>query len=386
MPLSPVAARNAGPKDKPYKLADGGGLALLVSPNGSKFWRLRYHHMGSEKMMTLGPYPAVGLGDARLRRDEAKKLLSSGIDPSQKRQQDKAEAIKQRETTFGLLAAEFIARMKASKAAEATISKTTWLLEDLAKPLAARPIADIIPAEVLAVLQKVEKSGRRESARRLRGVIGAVFRHAVITQRAAADPTQVLKGALLRPIVQNRAAIVDEGKLGHLLRTIDGYDGWPTITASLKFLALTLARPGEVRGARRGEINFDKPLWRIPAERTKMRRPQDVSLSRQAIAVLKDIWPLSEHGELIFPSIRSKQRPLSENALNSALRRMGFGPQEMTGHGFRATGSTVLNERQFNPDVIEAALGHQPENEIRRVYNRAGYWSERVELMRRWLT
>ncbi len=366
MSLTAMAVQRAAPKEKPYKLADGDGLHLLVQPNGRKYWRLRYRYGGTQKMLALGPYPAISLLDARARRDEAKRLLANGIDPSDQRKDDKALARKVAETTFGLIAAEFIARMKANRAAETTIAKTTWLLENLAEPLATRPISEITPSEVLEVLQTVEISGRRESARRLRGVIGSVFRFAIVTQRTASDPTVPLRGALLRPIVQNRAAIVDEEKLGHLMRSIYAYDGWPTITAALKFLALTLARPGEVRGAKRNEIDFDKAVWRIPADRTKMRRPHDIPLSHQAIAVLSDVWPFSEHRELVFPSIRSAHRPLSENALNSALRRMGFGPDEMTAHGFRATASTILNERQFNPDVIEAALGHQHENEIRR--------------------
>jgi len=384
MALSALAVQKAAPREKAYKIADGDGLHLLIQPNGRKYWRLRYRHRGTQKMLGLGPYPAISLLDARKRRDEAKRLLANGIDPSDKRKGDKAEQRRVMETTFGLVADEFIERMKASRAAEATISKTTWLLTDLAKPLSKRPIAEIAPAEILEVLQLVEKTGRRESARRLRGVIGSVFRCAIVTQRAASDPTQALRGALLRPIVQNRAAIIDERKLGHLMRAIDAYDGWPTITAALQFLALTIARPGEVRGAKRDEIDFEKAIWRIPAERTKMRRPHEVPLSPQAIDALKRVWDISKHGDLIFPSIRSGARPLSENAFNSALRRMGFGPDEMTAHGFRATASTLLNERQFNPDVVEAALGHQDQDEIRRTYNRAKYWPERVALYRDW--
>ncbi len=384
MALSAVAIRNAKPREKPFKLADGNGLHLLVQPNGNKHWRLRYRHNGIQKMLTLGPFPAVSLLDARRRRDDAQRLLAKGTDPSATRKAEKAALKMTAANTFGVIAAEFIERMKANNAAESTISKTIWLLQDLAKPLSNRPVTDIIAAEVLDVLKRVEITGRRESARRLRGVIGSVFRYAVITQRATNDPTQVLRGVLLRPVVKNRAAIIDEEKLGHLMLSIDAYDGWPTITASFKFLALTLARPGEVRGARRGEIDFEKLIWRIPAERAKMRRSHDVPLSRQALAVLKDIWPLSDFGDLIFPSIRSNQRPLSENALNSALRRMGFHQSEMSAHGFRATASTMLNERQFNPDVIEAALGHQDPNEIRRAYNRASYWNERAELLQKW--
>jgi len=205
-----------------------------------------------------------------------------------------------------------------------------------------------------------------------------------VTLRASNDPTVPLRGALLKPKVEHRAAITDEREFGVLISTIEEYDGWPTIRAALQLLALTMTRPGDVRGMRRSEIDFDKAVWRIPAERMKMRRPHDVPLSRQALEIIRDIWPLSDHGELVLPSVRSNKKPLSENALNCALRRMGFEKHEVTSHGFRATASTILNERGFNPDVIEAALGHQDKNAIRRAYNRATYWPERVKLMQTW--
>jgi integrase len=255
---------------------------------------------------------------------------------------------------------------------------------DLAAPLSDRPITEIVAAEILIVLKRIEKTGRRESARRLRGVIGSVFRHAVVTLRATADPTFALRGALLKVKVTPRAAIIDETRLGALMCSIDEYDGWPTIRAALQLLALTMTRPGEVRGMRRSEINFDKAVWRIPAERMKMRRPHDVPLSKQAIAVLRDIWPVSDNGDLVLPSIRSVKKTLSEGAMIVALRRMGYTKEEMTPHGFRSSASTILNGRGFNPDVIEAALAHQDENEIRRAYNRAPYWPERVKLLQEW--
>ena len=267
---------------------------------------------------------------------------------------------------------------------QVTAEKHRWLLEDVAAPIANRPITDITSAELLELLKRVEKSGRRETAKRLRATMSTVFRLAIVTLRATSDPTTALKGALLRPNVQPRAAITDEKQFGALLRALDEFDGWPTLAAAMKFMALTCARPGEVRQARRDEINFEKAMWRIPAERTKMRRQHDVPLSRQAIAVLQNMWSLSDHAELIFPSIRSNRKPLSENAMNSALRRMGYTKDEVTSHGFRATASTILNERGYNPDVIEAVLGHQPLNAIRRTYNRASYWPERVKLMQEW--
>jgi len=384
MQLSHFGISNAAPKATPYRLSDGGGLALQVQPSGGKFWRFRYRFAGVEKILALGSYPATSLADARSKRDEARKLLEAGKDPSVQKKLDKIAAATAARNTFGLIAAEYVANLIANDASSASVEKNRWLLENLAAPIANRPIAEITPAEILDLLKRIEKSGRRESAHRLRGVIGAVFRLAVVTLRAAHDPTFALRGALLRPKVEHRAAIIDEKKLGALMLTIDVYDGWPTLTAAMKFLALTCARPGEVRAARRSEVNFEKAVWRIPAERTKMRRPHDVPLSRQALVVLKDIWPLSEGSDLIFPSIRSNRTPLSENAMNAALRRMGYGADEMTAHGFRSTVSTILNERGHRPEVIEAILGHQDKNEIRRIYNRANYWSERVALMQTW--
>ena len=384
MRLSHFDIANASKRDKPYKLPDGEGLHLVIYPNGNKFWRFRYRFAGIEKMLALGSYPATSLAEARKKRDQAKLLHNSGTDPSVQKKLDRITAETAARTTFKLVAEEFLAASKANGAATTTLEKNSWLLLDLASPIANRAIAEITPAELLDLLKRIERSGRRETARRLRGIMGTVFRHAIVTLRATNDPTSALKGALLRPIVTPRAAIIDEAKLGQLMKTVDAYDGWPTITAALKFTALTCARPGEVRLAKRVEVNLEKSMWRIPAERMKMRRPHDVPLSRQALEVLQAVWAMSEGGELIFPSIRSKQRPLSEGAMISALRRMGFGPEDMTPHGFRSSASTILNENGFNPGVIEAMLAHQDENEIRRTYNRATYWKERVDLMQKW--
>ena len=384
MALTDFAIRKAKAQEKPFKLTDGGGLHLLVQANGSKLWRLKYRFAGKEKLLSLGPYPVTTLADARRKRDEAKRLLATGTDPSAQKRQDKIAAGTAARNTFGAIVEEVLSNKEANQAASSTMDKNRWLLQDLAAPLAERPIADITAAEILDVLKRVEKTGRRETARRLRGAIGSVFRYAMVTLRATQDPTVALQGALLAPRVNHRAAIVDEKAFGGLLRAIDGYDGWPTLKAALQFTALTFARPGEVRGAVRKEFDFDKAVWRIAPERMKMRRPHEVPLSTQAIALLEDIWSLSEHGELVFPSIRSNRRPLSENAFNSALRRMGYQQDEMTAHGFRSSASTMLNERGYNADVIEAALGHQDEDEIRRAYNRARYWTERVKLMQDW--
>jgi integrase len=384
MPLTQFAITNAKPAEKDYKLSDGAGLHLLIQRNGSKLWRFRYAFCGRENMLTFGPFPATSLASARIKRDDARALLASGMNPSVKRKLDKIAAATAARNTFGDVATEHLANLEANGTAATTMKKNRWMLQKLCTPIAKRPIAEITAAEILDLLKKVEKSGRRETATSLRGKIGSVFRYGVVTLRATTDPTSALRGALLKVKVKHRAAIIDELQLGALMKSIDEYDGWPTLRAALQLIALTMTRPGELRGMKRNEINFDKAIWRIPAERMKMRRPHDVPLSKQALTIIKDIWPLSENGELVLPSIRSLDRPLSENAMNSALRRMGYSQEDMTAHGFRSSASTILNERGFNPDVIEAALAHVDDNEIRRAYNRAKYLAERTKLMQDW--
>lgn len=382
--LTHTAVEAAKPKDKAYKLSDGNGLYLLIETGGSKLWRFRYQFDRKEKMLSLGSFPAVTIAQARMKRDEAKAVLASGVDPARKREQDRITAQINAANTFGAIASEYIARLEQGGASESTISKNRWLLEHLAQPLTKRPIAEITSAEILQLLQRIEKSGRRDTAHRLRGTLGSVFRFAVRTLRAPMDPTVALKGALLKVEVTHRAAITDERQLGSLMTAIDEYDGWPTLRGALLLVALTIVRPGEVRHMRKSELIIPKALWRIPAERMKMRRPFDVPLSRQALAVIREMWDLTTGNGLLLPSIRSTTKPLSENAMNSALRRMGYGKDEATAHGFRSSASTILNERGFDPDVIEAALAHQDEDEVRRAYNRAQYIKERTILMQQW--
>jgi integrase len=384
MPLTPVAIKNAKSRTTPFKLADGGGLFVLVQPNGSKLWRLKYRFMAKEKLLSIGPFPVVSLVDARLKRDEAKRLLAKGSDPSVQKRLDDIAVRTAANCTFGLVAEEYLNNLAAQDAAASTIKKNRWLLINLASAISERPIAEITSAELLDMLKQIEKSDRRESARRLRGVMSSVFKLAIVTLRASNDPTLALQGALLRPKVSPRAAIIDEKQFGALLVAVDQFDGWPTIKAALKILSLTFCRPGEVRGMKRSEVDLEKAVWKISAERTKMRRPHEVPLSQQAVAVLKEIWPFSEGGEFVFPSIPSKHKMLSEGAFISALRRMGYTKEEVSPHGFRSSASTILNERNFSPDVIEAALGHQDKNAIRRTYNRASHWQERVSLMQKW--
>jgi len=381
--LTQFAVTNAKPKAKPYKLTDGLGLHLLTLPAGTKLWRFRYRFNGKENTLGFGAFPEVPLADARTQRDEARRLLAKGLDPSQHKKAEKIAAAVAASNTFGAIAVERLKKSEDEGAALATLKKNKWLLDDLASPLANRPITEITPAEVLMLLQKIERTGRRETAHRLREVIGSVFRLAIVTMRAETDPTAPLKGALLRPQVTHRAAITEEKALGALWANLAEYDGWPTLRAAIQFLALTMTRPIETRLMRKPEVDLQKAVWSIPAGRMKMRLPHEVPLSRQALAVLEGVWDLTG-GELVFPSIRSTLKPLSENAMNSALRRMGYTKAEMTAHGFRSSASTILNERGFNPDVIEAALAHQDENEVRRAYNRAQFWPQRVELLQAW--
>jgi integrase len=384
MVLTLFAIQKAKPRDKLYKLADGNGLFLLINPNGKKQWRFRYRFAGKENMLAFGTFPEISLASARKKRDEARSLVAEGIEPSLKRKADKIAAANASRNTLGAIASEYLDHLRENGRAVTTMEKNTWLLNDLAAPFRDRPIKDINAAEILALLRKVEKTGRRETAQRLRGTLGSVFRYAIATLRAEHDPTFALRGALLKPIVIHRPAITDEKKFGALLLAIEEYDGWPTIRAAVKFLALTMTRPGDVRFMRRSEVNFVKATWSIPAERMKMRRPHDVPLATQALDVLQDVWELSQADGYVFPAIRSLSKPLSEVAMNSALRRLGYAKDEMTAHGFRSSASTILNERGFNPDVIEAALAHQDQNSIRRACNRATYWPERVKLMQSW--
>ena len=258
MPLTVLAVENAKPREKAYVLTDGNGLHLVVTPNGNKLWRLRYRFGGKQNMLSLGTFPTIGLAAARSRRDDAQKLIADDVDPSQQRKLDQIARGVASKTTFGAIVEEHLEILQEDKAAASTISKNRWLLQDLAAPLTKRPVTAITPAEILIILQRVEKTGRRETARRLRGAIGTIFRRAITTLRATNDPTYALRGALRPPIVQHRAAITEERELGALMVSIDEYDGWPTVRAALQLIGLTMTRPIEIRLMRRSEVNLAK--------------------------------------------------------------------------------------------------------------------------------
>lgn len=385
MPLSDLAIRSAKATTKPVKISDGGGLQLLVQPSGSKLWRLAYRFDGKQKQIALGTYGIVTLKEAREKRDAAKKLLANGVDPALHAKLEKVKRQVAAANTFGLVADEFIEKERREQRAAATLSKTTWLLDMARVDLGNRPVLEISSAEVLAVLQKVERRGHLETARRMRSVIGRVFALAIATGRAINDPTTALRRALAAPKVTHRPAVTNEKDLGAMLRAIDGFEGQPVTKAALQLMALLFPRPGELRLAVWSEFDFEKALWTIPAERTKMRRQHKVPLPRQALEILEGMKVFSRGGRYVFPGVRTVQRPMSENTMNAALRRLGYDKDEMTAHGFRATASTILNESgQWTADAIERALGHVEGNAVRRAYTRGEHLEERAQMMQAW--
>ncbi|RWD88858.1 integrase arm-type DNA-binding domain-containing protein [Mesorhizobium sp.] len=382
MALSDVKCRNARRASKLVKLSDGGGLQLWVQPTGSRLWRLAYRFDGKQKLLALGSYPLVSLAEARQARDDAKRLLLAGIDPGKERSLQKVDSAKD---SFRSIADEYVEKLKKQGRADRTISKVKWLLDFAYPTIGDKCIREIDPATILTALRRVEVRGRYESARRLRSTIGTVFRYAIATARAEGDPTIALRGALISPKVTPRAAITDPKALGGLLRAVDAFDGQPTTRAALKLMAMLFPRPGELRAAEWEEFDFESAVWIIPEARMKMRRPHRVPLARQAVSVLTSLREISGGGSLLFPSVRSDSRPISDNTLNAALRRMGYGKEEATAHGFRATASTLLNEcGKWHPDAIERQLAHIENNDVRRAYARAEHWEERVKMMQWW--
>jgi integrase len=385
MALTEMEIRNAKPGAKIIKLSDGGGLQLWIDSKGAKRWRLAYRFSDVQKTLAIGVYPTISLKDAREARESAKRLLAEGEDPSQARKQAKAAQIVAAANTFSIIAEELLAKKRREGKAETTLGKLDWLL-GLAMPvLGPRPVTEINSPDVLAVLRRVEARGKLETAGRLRAVVGEVFRYAIATGRAENDPTFALRGALTTPKTKHRAAIVEPVAFGALLRCVEGYEGTPEVRAALKLMALTFVRPGELRNAFWSEFDLEAGLWVIPAGRMKMRRAHRVALVPQTISILKELHAITGHRTLLFPGVRSADRVMSENTINAALRRLGYSKDDMTGHGFRAAASSLLNEcGKWNADAIEAQLAHVESNKIRKAYARAEYWDERVKMMAWW--
>jgi integrase len=388
MALTDVAIRNAKPDAKAYKLTDGAGMFLLVTPAGGKLWRLKYRIDGKEKLLAIGAYPETSLGDARKRREEARALIAQGKDPSREKQRDKVRSRIQATDTFTAIANEYCAKRRRDGEkgwSPATATRSEYLLSLLNGSIGRLAIADIEPADVLAAVRKIEAKGNLESARRTLQLASMVFRYAVATARLRSDPTRDLRGALTAPTVTHYGAITDAKGVGELLRAIDGYEGQGLTKLALQFAPHVFVRPGELRHAEWEEFDLDAGVWNIPAGKMKMGKAHHVPLSKQAIAILKELHAATGPTGYAFPSIRTSTRPMSENTLNAALRRLGYPSREMTAHGFRAMASTLLNESgKWNPDAIERALAHADSDKVRAAYHRGAHWQERVEMAQWW--
>ena len=381
--LTDTAIRGAKPKEKVYKLADGGGLYLEVAPRGGKWWRIKYRFAGKEKRLSLGVYPAVGLREARARLEAMKDMLRQGIDPGEQRKTKKTEAVVQ-EQTFEVVAREWHKKKLAGwtpNHARQIIRR----LETLAFPdLGSRPIAELGAPDFLAVLGKVERQGHLETARRLAQICGQVTRYARLAGMIVADPASHLTEALTTKPVRHHAAITEPREIGALLRAIDDYPGDVSVSFALKIMPYVFVRSSELRRATWSEIDLDRAEWLIPAERMKMRRPHLVPLARQVVEMFRALHAITGNRELVFPGTASATRCISDVGLLNALRRLGYGRDEMTIHGFRSMASTRLNEMGYRPDVIEAQLAHAEKNSVRDAYNRAQYVEERRRMMQEW--
>lgn len=382
--LTVVQIRALKPAERPYKVADSDGLYLLVQPSGALLWRFRYRCCGIERKLSLGSFPDVTLVQARRKRDEAKAELDDGIDPVEEKRQRRLKAELAAQTTFALVAEEYIQKMEREGRSPSTIKKARWFLE-LLDGIAKRPIAAITPHELLDVLKRVERRGHHETALRLRSFAGRVFRYGFATLRTERNPADILRGALTVPRVKHHAAIVEPKKVGDLLRAIDGYTGRPETLHALRIAPHVFLRPGELRQAKWSEIDFAEKVWRVPAERMKMKQPHAVPLSRQVLFLLQDLRSLARDSEFLFPALHTTKRCISDNTLNVALRRLGFENDEMTSHGFRAMASTLLNESGlWHPDAIERALAHGEKDKVRAAYHRGAHWAERVRMAQWW--
>ncbi len=379
--LTDKQIKAAIPREKPYKISDGLGLYLEVMPNGSKLWRMKYRIDGKEKRISFGGYPDTSGSLARESRDAARKQLAAGLDPTVQRKTDKAA----RSNTFKEVAEEFL-ELRAKDQAPITTLKSRWLMGLLYPQIGRLPICNIKSAELLKALKKIEARGNHETAHRAKQKAGEVFRYGIATERCEHDVSANLKGALAKVVSNSRPAIVKPADFGALLRLIDGYQGQPTTAAALKLIPLVFTRPAELRTAEWGEFDLVNKEWNIPASKMKMRMPHVVPLSQQAMMILNELQLLTGSGKYVFPSIGNRDRPISENTLNGALRRLGVDTKtEHCAHGFRASARTMLDEvLQFRVDLIEHQLAHEVKDTNGRAYNRTSHLPERRKMMQAW--
>jgi integrase len=384
MALTKLQVQHAKPQSKPYKLFDGRGLYLEVTPTGSRWWRFKYRIAGKEKRISLGVYPDVGLKDAREKLDEVRKQLAANIDPSGQRKAQKAAVIEKIENTFEAIAREWF-KLNSPKWAASHGDKIIRRLEINVFPwIGARALREVTAPELLAVIRRIESRNANETAHRTLQACGRVFRYAIATARADRDPSRDLAGALAPVIERHHASITDPKGVGALLRAIQTYNGSFITKCALRLAPLVFVRPGELRMAEWSEFDLDKAEWRIPAVRMKMRTPHIVPLSRQVAQVIEELKPLTGDCRLLFPGVLSKERPMSDNTVNAALRRLGYTREEMTGHGFRSMASTLLNEQGWNRDAIERQLAHAERDAVRAAYNYAEHLPERRRMMQAW--
>lgn len=383
MALTDITIKSAKPKDKPFKLSDGEGMYLLVTPTG-KYWRFDYRFLAKRKTLAIGVYPTISLADARERRNEARKLLANNVDPSESKVSERKEAIRNASITFEVVAREWHQKNTVKWSAKNTV-RTLSLFERTIFPYIGKlPIADIKPSDLLETIQRIEKRGNIQTAHRAMMNCGQVFRYAMATDRASKDISFVLRGSLTPIVEKHHASIQDPKKIGHLLRDIDEYDGLFVTKCALRLAPLFFVRPGELRQAEWSEFNLDEAEWKIPAHKMKMKSVHIVPLSNQALEILNELKQHTGHVRYLFPGLRSSDRAMSENTVNAALRRLGYGKDEMSGHGFRSMASTILHEQGWAHEAIERQLAHADRNKISAAYNYADYLSKRKEMMQQW--
>jgi integrase len=384
MPISDAQLRAFRPRDKAFKIFDGGGLYVEVTPSGGKLWRLKYRFEGKEQRLALGAYPDVPLKDARSKRDDARRELAAGRDPGVQRKLEKALKAGGG-TSFEAVAIEWLEKFSAGWAPITRKQAESRLRNMVFPQIGKMEISSIKPLDVLAVLRRIEEREALETAHRVRQRCSEVFRYAVATGRAERDVTADLRGAVPPPQVTHMPTLTDPKAVGSLLRAIDGYDGELTTRCALRLAPLVFVRPGELRSAEWAELNLEDAEWNIPAAKMKMREPHLVPLARQAIAIFQELQPLTGRGRYVFPSARTTERPMSDAAINAALRRMGYLSTDITSHGFRAMARTMLDEvLGVAPHLIEHQLAHAVKDPLGRAYNRTKHLPDRRDMMQRW--
>jgi integrase len=383
MALTDIAIRNAKFVDKPFKLSDGEGMYLFINAIG-KYWRLDYRYLNKRKTLSLGKYPTVSLAAARQKRADAKKMLSEEIDPLEHKKIIKLTRLENAANSFEAVGLEWFAKNRAKWVESHSEKIIARLKNDIFPWIGSRPIADLTAPEILSVLRRIENRGAIETAHRALQNCGQIFRYAIATGRASRDICADLRGALPPAKQKHHASITEPQAVGALIRAIRSYQGSFVTACALRLAPLVFLRPGELRHAEWSEIDLEAGEWRIPAEKMKMRTLHIVPLSTQAVAVLNEIRPLTGHRQYVFPSVRTSDRPMSENTILGALRRLGYEKEEMTGHGFRSMASTLLNENGWNSDAIERQLAHSERNSVRAAYNYAELLPERRKMMQWW--